>query len=205
MEYSSKLLVEGNNDLHIIKSLCEKYSVKESFKVVDVQGIDNVFKNLSIEFKSFKKISIGVVLDADINFEKRKEEIKNLLRKIGFDYSIDFPKKGLILTNEKDQKIGFWIMPNNDSKGMIEDFISFLIPKEDKLLSIVNQTLNVIETQTLNQYSLIHHSKAKIHTWLAWQKDPGTPMGQAITKKYLETNHETCDLFINWLNNMFNT
>ena len=205
MEYSSKLLVEGNNDLHIIKSLCEKYSVNESFKVIDVQGIDNIFKNLLINFKGYEKKSIGIVLDADINFDKRQKEIKNFLKKIDFDYTMDFPKGGLILSNEKEQKIGFWIMPNNEFNGMIEDFVSFLVPKDDKLLTIVNQTLNSIESQNLNKYSLNHKTKAKIHTWLAWQENPGTPMGQAITKKYLETNNEICDLFVNWLNRMFNT
>ena len=51
-----------------------------------------------------------------------------------------------------------------------------------------------------------HKSKAFIHTWLAWQEDPGTPMGLAITKKYLSTNDKVlCNSFIEWLNLLFVT
>jgi len=31
-------------------------------------------------------------------------------------------------------------------------------------------------------------TKALIHTWLAWQDDPGTPLGQAITKRYFDAD-----------------
>ena len=49
----------------------------------------------------------------------------------------------------------------------------------------------------------MHKSKAEIHTWLAWQEEPGTPMGQAITKQYLDTNKELAKKFIGWLDNLF--
>ena len=41
--FKKKLLVEGNDDQHVIWALCEKYSVKESFDVVDCSGIDSLF------------------------------------------------------------------------------------------------------------------------------------------------------------------
>ena len=49
-----------------------------------------------------------------------------------------------------------------------------------------------------------HKAKARIHTFLAWQEDPGTPMGLAITKKYLQADSDSCLPFIEWLNNLFN-
>jgi hypothetical protein len=30
--------------------------------------------------------------------------------------------------------------------------------------------------------------KAIIHTWLAWQKEPGKPLGTAITARFLDPN-----------------
>jgi hypothetical protein len=86
---------------------------------------------------------------------------------------------------------------------MLEDFISFLIPPEDELLPVVHSTLNYIETRKLNKYSGTHKSKAIIHTWTAWQKDPGTPIGLSITKKYLSTEDVTCRKFAQWLSNLF--
>ena len=62
----------------------------------------------------------------------------------------------------------------------------------------------LIEEEKLNQYKEIHKSKARIHTWLAWQENPGTPMGLAITKKYLSTDPVICEDFIKWMNKLFN-
>jgi len=100
--------------------------------------------------------------------------------------------------------IGIWIMPNNDIDGMLEDFISFLIPKEDKLLPIASQTLDNIERENLNKYIPAHKSKALIHSWLSWQEDPSTPMGQAITKKFLTTDTDICSKLISWISEAFN-
>jgi hypothetical protein len=86
---------------------------------------------------------------------------------------------------------------------MLEDFISFLVPPDDELLPIADATLAAIESQHLNKYSLIHKSKAKIQTWLAWQDNPGAPMGLSITKKYLTTDEETCQRLIEWLRALF--
>ena len=71
------------------------------------------------------------------------------------------------------------------------------------LLPIALSTLEDIETKKLCKYSQIHKSKALIHSWLAWQEDPGTPMGLSITKKYLSTEFEECAFLINWIKELF--
>lgn len=121
----------------------------------------------------------------------------------GFKIPEEIPIEGLILKDNSEFKIGVWIMPNNNENGMLEDFISFLVPKEDKILPIVNETLTNIESKGLNQYSLIHKSKATIHSWLSLQSDPGTPMGLGITKRYLTTDEETCLKLVNWLKELY--
>jgi hypothetical protein len=95
-------------------------------------------------------------------------------------------------------------MPNNNLNGMLEDFISFLVPQDDKLLPIVNTTLHDLEEKKLNKYKINHKSKAVIHSWLYWQEEPGTPMGLAITKRYLSTDQEICQRLVNWLKELFN-
>lgn len=42
-----------------------------------------------------------------------------------------------------------------------------------------------------------------IHTWLAWQDDPGTPLGQAITKRYLDAEGPHVAAFLSWLTRLF--
>ena len=94
-------------------------------------------------------------------------------------------------------------MPDNRQNGMLEDFISFLIPHDDRLLPVVDSIIEKIEADKINKYKMIHHSKASVHTWLAWQEEPGTPLGAAITKRYLTTEEVTCKRLIDWMNNLF--
>mgnify|MGYP000338340509 CR=1 FL=1 len=146
---------------------------------------------------------IGIIIDADSDINKRWSTLKKMLIQKGFNLTNELPPSGLVYKNAEEVKIGIWIMPNNNLNGMLEDFIRFLVPKDDLLLPIANETLEQIEKQNLNQYNTIHKSKTLIHTWLAWQEDPGTPMGLSITKKYLTTDEETCNKFVNWLKELF--
>lgn len=45
--------------------------------------------------------------------------------------------------------------------------------------------------------------KAEIHTWLAWQKEPGKPLGQAITARYLNPNAPDAQQLIAWIRRVF--
>lgn len=202
-KYNQKLLLEGNDDQHVIWALCEKYSITESFDVIDCEGISKLINQIPIRFKQSNIKTLGIIIDADTNIKNRWVSLKSTLELLGFVLPIEIPNEGLIVSNNY-LTIGVWIMPNNNLNGTLEDFISFLVPEDDKLLPIVTSTLNYIEAKKLNPYSLLHKSKAIIHTWLAWQEDPGTPMGLSITKKYLNTNVQTCEKLINWLNNLFN-
>jgi hypothetical protein len=202
-KYNKKLLVEGKDDQHVIWALCKKFGIPETFDVIDCGGIENVHDALQVRFKQSDIQTIGVVIDADTDLDKRWTEIKNRLVYQGFPGLDNLPESGLISSNTTNMKVGIWIMPDNNLNGMLEDFISFLIPQNDKLLPIVQTTLDDIERRNLNNYSPNHRSKATIHSWLAWQEDPGIPMGLSITKKYLSTDEATCQKFIHWLTELF--
>ena len=200
--HTKKLLVEGKDDQHVIWALCEKFSIPEVFDVVDCEGIDNLFKSIPIRLKQERIETLGVIIDADTNLNNRWGSIKNLLSNQGNRVPDDLPVEGLVLLNG-NVKVGAWIMPSNDTNGMLEDFMSFLIPSNDQLLPVVDTTLDEIERKKLNKYQLTHKSKARIHSWLSWQEDPGTPMGFSITKRYLTTDNESCEQLINWLKKLF--
>ena len=199
---NKQLLVEGNDDLHVIWALCEKFKIPEVFDVIDCKGIDNLYTSIPVRFKQADVEVIGIIIDADVNLNDRWMQVKNLLSHQGFEVPDNLPDEGLVLSNGH-VKVGVWIMPNNDTKGMLEDFIAFLVPPDDKLLPIVDATLDDIESKNLNKYSLTHKSKARIHSWLSWQGDPGTPMGLSITKRYLTTDNENCERLIKWLKKLF--
>lgn len=72
-KYSNKLYVEGNDDQHVIWSLCQKFRVKETFDVVDSESVDNVFMylDLSVNEQSYQTHIVGVIVDADVDLNSR--------------------------------------------------------------------------------------------------------------------------------------
>lgn len=202
-------MVEGNDDFHVICALCQKFNVPETFDIIDSKGINSLLDTLPVSLKGPAETkAIGIVIDADTDIAARWIAVRNTLIASGMygDIPLTCPAEGIVLepTLPDDIRFGAWLMPDNSSDGMLESFITSLIPGDDKLLETVDKTLAEIESGKLARYSTAHHEKARIHTWLAWQKSPGIPMGQAITKHYLSTEPAICGSFVDWLNRLFN-
>jgi hypothetical protein len=53
------------------------------------------------------------------------------------------------------------------------------------------------------RFKEVHESKARIHTWLAWQEEPGKPVGQAITARYLDANMPHVRQLLDWIRELF--
>ena len=200
---NKQLLVEGNDDRHVMWALCEQHNIPETFDVIDSEGIDKLLDSIPVKLKQSDVNTIGIIVDADTDINSRWQSLKTILTKCGYQIPVSIPSTGLIHKEEGKITIGVWLMPNNNANGMLEDFIRFLVPNNDKLMPIAESTLDSIEVQGLNKYQAIHKPKALIHTWLAWQEDPGTPMGLSITKKYLTSTAPSCATFVNWLKELF--
>lgn len=201
--FNKKLLVEGNDDQHVILALCKQFNVDQTFDIIDCEGIEKLLDQIPVRFKQSNVDTMGIIIDADSDIVIRWSNLKVLLNAQGFVLPDDLPKSGLILFETGRISIGIWIMPNNDLNGMLEDFIAFLVPPNDNLLPIIKESLNLIEDKQLNKYKPIHKSKAIIHSWLSVQEDPGTPMGLSITKRYLTTDEDICLNLVNWLKGLF--
>jgi hypothetical protein len=50
-----------------------------------------------------------------------------------------------------------------------------------------------------------YRSKAVVHTYLAWQDEPGSPLGQFITKQALQLNIEIAVSFTDWMQKLFSS
>jgi hypothetical protein len=201
-KYNKQLLVEGNDDMHVLMALCQKFDINKNFEIIDCKGINKLLNQIPIRFKQSEIETLALVIDADTEISKRWNSLQSIFSKLEINLPSEIPAEGLILKTN-GITIGIWIMPNNSLNGMLEDFISFLIPKGDKLLSLASMNLETIEKEKLNKYTNAHKSKALIHSWLAWQESPGTPMGLAITKKFLTTKEEICEKLISWLTKTF--
>jgi hypothetical protein len=198
-QYSKKLLVEGNDDVHVLLALCNCFEIEANFEILDSKGIDSLFATIPVRLKEPNFRTIGIIIDADTDIGARWKQLKKIFKEAGYTLPEDLPSEGLIAEVTEKIRICVWIMPDNNLNGMLEDFIAFLIPTDDVILPIVLEHIENLEKKGLQKFKPIHRSKAIIHAWLALQEDPGTPMGLSITKRYLTANQVTCGKFIAWL------
>ena len=199
-----QLIVEGNDEVKIIEKLFMRLKLPRNFELVDGEGNETVRRSLSVRIKAANPEDIiGIVIDAEKSLENSWKSIRNSFIKNGYSVPKSLPKSGGIYTQAELPKVGVWVMPNNDDEGMIEDFIRLLVPENDDLMPLVKQTLTKIQTQNLERFKPTFRAKALIHTWLAWQSKPGTPLGQAVFKKYIDTDKQLCQDFIAWLQQLF--
>ncbi len=203
-----QLLVEGKNDRHVIWALCEQYNLPKTFSVelppeTEGEGVTALLASLAYQLKDENLRTLGIVVDADENVTARWQAIRNRLQKIGYNNIPETPvREGWVgEQSELLPKVGVWLMPNNQVPGMLEDFVAHLIPAGDMLRDKAEAILTEIEEENLNRYSC--RPKALIHTWLAWQKKPGMPMGQAITAQVLLHNSSIAETFVCWLRCLF--
>ena len=210
MKIKNILLVEGKDDEHVIYAIRDFYGVeKETFKIKDKQGIENVLEETdSTLVDGNLDVCLGIVIDADTDLSIQWQRVSNILRKAGYKNIPNQPNpNGTILEQENKIKFGVWIMPDNEIRGMLEDFLAFLIPDKDtnqvweKAVKCSEEVLKDISED--NRFSEIHLSKAQIHAYLAWQKECGKPFGLSITTKYLQADNPNCESFVNWLKLLF--
>ena len=209
---NAHLLVEGPNDLHVISHLCQVHKVPETFDILtprkggQIAGGDvQVLRNLRIQLLAKGKRAIGVVLDADEDLMRRWQQLAHIIQEFGYTVSPQPEPMGSIISapHAYQPTVGIWLMPNNQTVGNLEDFIRYFIPSDDQLRPYADDVLDQIEAAALNKYGH-KRSKAFIHTWLAWQKVPGLPMGTSITTKVLPPSAPLALTFVNWLNRLFN-
>lgn len=205
-----QLLVEGDNDLHVICNLCSKHQLPKTFsvEVSKPEGIDALLASLPVKLKEENLRTLGIVVDADQDLSKRWEEVCKQLNASGYQDIPAFPPaQGWVYTPSELselKRIGVWLMPNNQLPGILEDFVTHLIPPGDTLRPKVESVLQEIEDACLNLYKVPNlRVKALIYTWLAWQKKPGEPMGRAISQRVLSHDSPLAFTFVEWLQHLF--
>jgi hypothetical protein len=92
-------------------------------------------------------------------------------------------------------------MPDNNVDGMLEDFCRSLASPE--AIQYAQTCALEAKDKGFLSYKSVHLSKSTIHTFLAWQDEPGMPLGQAITSKVLDSTQPLAKELIAFLTNLF--
>ncbi len=200
------LLVEGADDWAVALALWNARALPARFCPEDMHGKEALLKSLPVYLKDPKAYpTVGVLLDADENLAATWEAVAGRLNSNGYQIPAQFPADGLVLEHPQDNgaRVGVWLMPNNQLPGMLEDFVRWLVPRDDDLVPEADRVLDAIEDQGAQRYSGTGRPKAFIHTWLAWQRVPGRPIGAAITAGYLDPVSPHAERFVAWLARLY--
>lgn len=197
------LLVEGDNDCHVVMALCAAHTVPETFGIYQCGSDIGVLKRLNaLIIRPNPPQVIGVMLDADSSLASRWQSIKGKLQHYSYAFPINPDADGTVVESVAEEpKLGFWLMPNNQDSGMLEDFCAELAEPES--LALARESVEQARKRNLTTFKDVHHSKAVIHTYLAWQDEPGYPLGKAITKQALRPHTDVAVKFTNWLIRLF--
>jgi len=210
------LLVEGKDDQHVMWNLFAAHAIPEEFAVEcpagehdadEDGGIDRLLEALPRWLLQSNIKRLAVVVDAnDAGPKARWHAIRDRLVSRGYEgTTADLQDDGTIFElsvprTPRSVRFGAWIIPDNQSSGMLEDFVARLIAENDAMLVRTDAFLDSIPEDD-RRFSPAHRSKARVHTWLAVSKRPGRPMGQAIrAEEHMDAHHPSVQHFLDWIN-----
>ncbi len=200
----NRLIFEGPDDKHVVMNLLFNHEhngerLCEHFTEKVKNGVDHLIDTLNEELKATDLGRLGVVLDADTDLARQWARVTRVLDTHGC-YAVPAAPStdGTIVETTDGKKIGIWVMPDNKSAGALEDFVGNLIAERDTLWTKARADVDAIPKDD-RRFKETYLSKAHVHTWLAWQEEPGTRMGETFKKKYLDPNHTQATAFVNWV------
>ena len=200
------MLVEGTDDKHVVMHICGNHSIPHLDEIKEHGGIEGVLENFPIELKfaSDEVDVVGVVVDADESVASRWQGLHDILRSAGYEDIPDRPNpEGTILFPPTDSvlpRAGVWIMPDNRTDGKLEDFLRLLVPQPSPLFDHAVASVDSVPERRFSENDRI---KALIHTWLAWQREPGKPYGTAISAGFLDSGSADAVAFASWIRRLF--
>ena len=210
MERSS-VHVEGKDDQHALVHLLIRHALEYDCKpwpavfpeFKPIGNIDDLLNGMETAVELSSGRVIGFVLDADSPLANRWDAVRDRLRKADVDTPPQPIAAGFIGHSPTyKSRVGVWLMPDNQHDGKLETFLRSLIDEPDPLIDHATSATNTAK-QLGAPFADVDHSKALMHTWLAWQKEPGRPYGTAIRAKYLRHDSPAARAFVVWFKQLY--
>ena len=92
-------------------------------------------------------------------------------------------------------------MPNNESPGELEDFVSRMVPDGDPVWPLSESYIDGIPAD-IRKFTAKKAQRAKVYAWAATRRQPGR-MGAAIEAGDLEVDGDLATSFLEWLQRLF--
>lgn len=210
-DHAYQLLVEGPDDSAVIRHLLMRHDYKWDEEplakpYVDAKvGVEKLLDVLPQELKTPSTKRLGIVLDIDEKLDDRWQAIGQRVAPLGVKLPPQPDPRGTIVPGMfADTQLGIWLMPDNQSAGMLEHFIEKLIPSGDRCWAYAHEAA----TEAQKRYGGVacpakELPKSRLYTWLAWQREPGRPFGVALTARFLSHDTPEALAFLDWFHRLF--
>lgn len=200
---SKILLVEGEDDKHVVRRLQDLRLSDVEFGVEDKHGIDKLIEAIVPEINAPGRVAVGILADANSDPMTRWADISEQLRSAGIEETPAAPVSGGAIIDGDDglPRVGIWLMPDNRSTGEIEDFVKHMVPCGDPVWPLAEKYIEDIPVDE-RKFVSGKTSKAELHAWLATRTKPGR-MGAAIGRGDLQTEGDLCADFLRWIEKLF--
>lgn len=206
-----QLLVEGIDDLLAVVGLMQHHVSWPRDKhrapvfIEPAGSVDELLDAtyLSTKLKESGLNILGVMIDADDQPSGRWKSFCSLCKHVAPNLPAELPANGLIVDCPTGLRLGFWLMPDCVSEGMLETFLRHLVPAtlEPLWAFAIDASNNARALGAAFRDSHIH--KSHIHAWLAWQDPPGERLGIAVTRKILDPKAVTAEPFVSWFKDLY--
>ena len=196
------LMVEGQNDKHVVRHIRDRLSPKPVFHIQDKDGLDPLLQTVGAEINARgEEDAIGILVDANDDPAARWQAVAGRLAEEGIAVPRVRDPAGTIIDTVDKPRVGIWLMPDNTSAGELEDFVAQMIPGEDPVWPLSQSYIAGIP-QADRKFAAPKTLRAQIHAWLAAREDP-RQMGLAIRTGDLDIDGLLCRRFITWLTRLF--
>ncbi len=183
---SSQLLVEGRDDLHLIRALIKARSLPH-VQVRPYNGADNFRRFLAglVATPGFEALrSLGVLRDADQDAAAAFESIQDALRANGIEPP---PKPGALEHREADGRtlrVGILVLPEAGT-GMLETVLCRTFADQSIAACIDEFMACAADAGELHRES----DKARAYAYLATRRRPGDDIGVAARQGFWNLDH----------------
>lgn len=126
------LLVEGDTDGHVVAALAQHFQIPETFGLFTCGGHMEALRRLNGLVLKMGQECVGLLIDANSDLAARWQAVLERLKNYDYELPGQPASEGLVIDSPSGRypRLGFWLMPNNQDPGMLEDFCLDLIDTE---------------------------------------------------------------------------
>lgn len=197
------LLVEGEDDKHVILHLCQRAGLAVGFDIAVKGDVDAVLRSIRNEARSPGRESLGIVVDANNQLAGRWQSISSRFDSVGIRLPSQPSSQGTVVPSAGSgiPRVGAWLMPDNTHRGELEDFLRKLVPRQDGVWPLARSYVQQAR-QAMSSQRPPKRAKAEIHAWLA-AVTGGMPMGRSVGTGAFNVNYSAAKKLLRWLEDVF--